>query len=133
MGGIGLGVFVPLLVVAGGAAVLPPFYVALFSFVGLAAMIAVGLVLLTGIAGQTSFGQAAFAGIAAYATAVLTRNYAWSPWASLPVALVLVAVAALIVGAVTVRLSGHFLPLGTIAWGERGVLPVRRAAWAGRL
>ena len=101
-----------------GAALLPTFYVALFSFVGLAAMVATGLVLMTGIAGQTSFGQAAFAGIAAYATAVLTRTYGWSPWLSLPVALALVAAAALVVGAVTVRLSGHFLPLGTIAWGS---------------
>ena len=97
---------------------LPPFYVTLVAYVGLAAMVAIGLVLMTGIAGQTSFGQAAFAGIAAYATAVLTRDYGWSPWLTLPVALGLVAVAALVVGAVTVRLSGHFLPLGTIAWGS---------------
>ena len=113
-----LGAGLPVLAVLAGAALLPPFYVALFSYVGLAAMIAAGLVLMTGIAGQTSFGQAAFAGIAAYATAVLTRDHAWSPWLSLPVALGLVAVAALIVGVVTVRLSGHFLPLGTIAWGS---------------
>ena len=108
----------PVAVVLAGSALLPPFYVALFAFVGLAAMIAVGLVLMTGIAGQTSFGQAAFAGIAAYTTAVLTRNYGWSPWLTLPLALALVAVAAILVGAVTVRLSGHFLPLGTIAWGS---------------
>ena len=108
----------PLLALLAGVALLPPFYVALFSYVGLAAMIAVGLVLMTGIAGQTSFGQAAFAGIAAYTTAVLTRSYGWSPWLTLPVALMLVAVAALLVGVVTVRLSGHFLPLGTIAWGS---------------
>ena len=108
----------PLLAVVLAPIFLPPFYVALFAYVGLAAMISVGLVLMTGIAGQTSFGQAAFAGIAAYATAVLTRDYGWSPWLTMPVALALVAVAALMVGAVTVRLSGHFLPLGTIAWGS---------------
>ena len=113
-----LGAALPLLVVAAAPSLLPDFYVALFSYVGLAALVAVGLVLMTGIAGQTSFGQAAFAGIAAYATAVLTRTYHWSPWLSLPVALALVAVAALVVGLVTVRLSGHFLPLGTIAWGS---------------
>ena len=113
-----LGGALPVAAVLAGAALLPPFYVGLFAYVGLAAMVAVGLVLMTGIAGQTSFGQAAFAGIAAYATAVLTRDYGWSAWASLPVALGLVAVAAVVVGAVTVRLSGHFLPLGTIAWGS---------------
>ena len=113
-----LGGVLPVLAVFTAPALLPPFYVALFAYVGLAAMIAVGLVLMTGIAGQTSFGQAAFAGIAAYATAVLTRDYGWSPWLTLPVALLLVAIAAILVGAVTVRLSGHFLPLGTIAWGS---------------
>ncbi len=113
-----LGGVVPLVVVLAVPGLLPDFYVTLFSYVGLAAMVAVGLVLMTGIAGQTSFGQAAFCGIAAYATAVLTRTYGWSPWLSLPVALALVAVAALIVGLVTVRLSGHFLPLGTLAWGS---------------
>ncbi len=109
---------VPLLVALAAPSLLPDFWVTLFSYVGLAALVAVGLVLMTGVAGQTSFGQAAFAGIAAYATAVLTRGYGWSPWFSLPVALALVAVAALAVGLVTVRLSGHFLPLGTIAWGS---------------
>ncbi len=123
-----LGGVLPVLAVLAGPALLPPFYVALFSYVGLAAMIAVGLVLMTGIAGQTSFGQAAFAGIAAYATAALTRNGGWSPWLTLPVSLALVAVAALVIGAVTVRLSGHFLPLGTIAWGSAasylfGIIP----------
>ncbi len=113
-----LGGLLPLAAVMAGAALLPPFYVSLCSYIGLAAMIAAGLVLLTGIAGQTSFGQAAFAGIAAYATAVLTRNWGWSPWASLPAALALVAVAAALLGALTVRLSGHFLPLSTIAWGS---------------
>ena len=113
-----LGGVLPVLAVLAAPILLPPFYVALFAYVGLAAMIAVGLVLMTGIAGQTSFGQAAFAGIAAYATAVLTRDYGWSPWLTLPVALVLVAIAACLVGVVTVRLSGHFLPLGTIAWGS---------------
>ncbi len=124
-----IGAVVPLIVVLAVPEFLPDFYVTLLSFVGLAAMVAVGLVLMTGIAGQTSFGQAAFTGIAAYATAVLTRTYGWSPWLSLPVALALVAVAALLVGLVTVRLSGHFLPLGTLAWGSAvfylfGTLPI---------
>ena len=108
----------PLLAVVAGPALLPAFYVSLFAYAGMAALVAVGLVLLTGIAGQTSFGQAAFAGVAAYATAVLTGTHGWSPWASLPVALALAAAAALAVGLVTVRLSGHVLALGTIAWGS---------------
>jgi branched-chain amino acid transport system permease protein len=48
-------------------ALLPAFYVTLFGYVGLATLVALGLVLLTGISGQTSFGQATFVGLAAYA------------------------------------------------------------------
>ena len=108
----------PLLGLLAAATLLPPFQVSLAINVGIASLVAVGLVLLTGIAGQASFGQAAFAGIGAYATAALTSAHGWSPWLSLPVALALVLAAALAAGLVTVRLSGHFLPLGTIAWGS---------------
>ena len=112
------GAGLPVGAVIAGAALLPGFYVSLLAYVGIAALVALGLVLLTGVAGQTSFGQAAFAGIAAYTSAVLTTGAGWSPWLSLPVALVLVAAVALLLGLATARLSGHFLPLGTIAWGS---------------
>lgn len=45
--------------------------VSILNYIGLYALVALGLVVLTGITGQTSFGQAAFVGIAAYATALL--------------------------------------------------------------
>src|SRR5204863_2670857 len=47
----------------------------------------------------------------------LTTQYGWSPWASLPASLLVSGAAAVLLGIVTVRLSGHYLPLGTIAWG----------------
>jgi branched-chain amino acid transport system permease protein len=103
--------------VLAGPFLLAPFYVSLMSYVGLASLIALGLVLLTGIGGQTSFGQAAFAGIAAYATAVLSTHAGWSPWLTLPVALFLTGLAAFLIGLVTVRLSGHYIGLATMAWG----------------
>lgn len=96
---------------------LPPFWLTLLDNIGLAALIAMGLVLLTGVGGLTSFGQAAFAGFGAYTSAVLTTAYGINPWLALPVALLTTGIAALLLGALTVRLSGHFLPLGTIAWG----------------
>src|SRR5690606_18563110 len=76
-----------------------------------------GLVLLTGVSGLTSFGQAAFVGIGAYATAWLTTEMAWAPWLALLIALAVTFVAAYVLGAISLRLSGHYLPLGTIAWG----------------
>ncbi len=118
------GVFVALLLVL--PAVLAPFYVTLLNYIGLYALVALGLVLLTGVGGLTSFGQAAFVGLGAYTTAVLSTTpelpgwIAWagvSPWLTLLVGLVFTATVAVVVGSLTLKLSGHFLPLGTIAWG----------------
>ncbi|MGS0892818.1 branched-chain amino acid ABC transporter ATP-binding protein/permease [Burkholderia stagnalis] len=100
-----------------GALQVPEYWITLLNYIGLYAIVAIGLVLLTGIGGMTSFGQAAFVGIGAYATAFLTTQYGVSPWLALLVGVVLTALVALVLGAVTMRLSGHFLPLGTIAWG----------------
>jgi len=96
---------------------MPPFWIVLLDNIGLAALVAMGLVLLTGVGGLTSFGQAAFCGFGAYTTAVLTTAYGVSPWLTLPLSLVVSGIAAVALGLVTVRLSGHYLPLGTIAWG----------------
>ncbi|MBP8267218.1 MAG: metal-dependent hydrolase, partial [Zoogloea sp.] len=107
-------------------ALLPPYYVTLLNYIGISALVAVGLVLLTGVGGLTSFGQAAFVGVGAYTTAVLTTAdnlpgwLAWagqSPWLALIVGLVITATIALLLGSLTLKLSGHYLPLGTIAWG----------------
>ena len=119
-----LGAFLALVVAM--PALLPSFYVTLLNYIGLYAMVALGLVLLTGVGGLTSFGQAAFVGLGAYTTAALTTApalpgwIAWagsSPWATLCLGLLLTVVVALILGSLTLKLSGHFLPLGTIAWG----------------
>jgi branched-chain amino acid transport system permease protein len=95
----------------------PEYWVTLLNYIGLYSIVAIGLVLLTGMGGMTSFGQAAFVGIGAYATAYLSTQYGVSPWLALIIGVVLTALVALILGVVTMRLSGHFLPLGTIAWG----------------
>ena len=52
-------------------------------YIGICALVALGLVLLTGVGGMTSFGQAAFVGIAAYATAWVTTIEGGSPWLGL--------------------------------------------------
>jgi branched-chain amino acid transport system permease protein len=67
--------------------VLGKFGVSLLNDIGIAALVALGLVLLTGIGGATSFGQAAFVGIAAYASAWLTTAHGASPWLGLVFAL----------------------------------------------
>ena len=98
-------------------ALFPTFYVTLFGYVGLATLVALGLVLLTGIGGQTSFGQASFAGLAAYATTMLTRYEGASPIVGLIAGLALAGTVAWLLGMITARLSGHFLALVSVAWG----------------
>jgi branched-chain amino acid transport system permease protein len=93
------------------------FTITLMNYIGIYAIAALGLVLLTGVGGLTSFGQAAFIGIGAYATAWYTAVHGGSPWIGLVLGLVLTGVVATILGATTLRLGGHFLPLSTIAWG----------------
>ena len=106
--------------------VLSEFSITLLNYIGLASLVVLGLVLLTGVSGLTSFGQAAFVGLGAYTTAVLTTStalptaLAWlgaSPWLALLAGLLLTIAVAAALGLITLRLSGHYLPLGTIAWG----------------
>ena len=95
----------------------PEFYVTLMNYIGLATLVTLGLVLLTGVVGVMSFGQQAFMGLAAYTTAVLTITYGVSPWITLFAGLALTAALALALGFITLRLSGHYLAISTIAWG----------------
>ena len=95
----------------------PAFWITQLNYIGIASLAVLGLVLLTGIGGLTSFGQAAFVGIGAYATAYLSTSLAWSPWLSLIIGLGITAISALVLGWITLRMSGHYLPLATIAWG----------------
>ena len=108
-----------LLVLMPGVALLPmpDFWIFQLNYIGLYALTCLGLVLLTGVAGLTSFGQAAFVGIGAYTTAWLTLNLDLSPWLTLFVGLALTGISALGVALITLRMSGHYLPLATIAWG----------------
>src|SRR5689334_18286941 len=77
-------------------------FVTSLTYIGLYALVGIGLVLLTGVARMTSFGQAAFCGLGAYTTALLTTQHAWPAVAALPVSLAVTAVVALVLGLLTV-------------------------------
>jgi branched-chain amino acid transport system permease protein len=96
---------------------IPAYWVTLLNYIGLYTIVALGLVLLTGVAGLTSFGQAAFVGLGAYTTAYLTTVHSFSPWATLLIGFVITGVCAYLIGVITLHLSGHYLPLSTMAWG----------------
>lgn len=97
--------------------VLNTFYISLLSYTGISAIVVVGLVLLTGAGGLTSFGQSAFVGLGAYATAILTTRFGLSPWLGLVAALAVSGLVSIILGYVTLHMSGHYLALLTLAWG----------------
>jgi branched-chain amino acid transport system permease protein len=105
----------------GVAALLPffatPYQLTLLSFVYLYALVALGLVLLTGVAGLISFGQAAFVGIGAYATAYLSVAHQWGGLATLAAVVAISIASAAGIGRLTLSMGGHYLSLATLAWG----------------
>ncbi|NCT82463.1 MAG: branched-chain amino acid ABC transporter ATP-binding protein/permease [Comamonadaceae bacterium] len=94
----------------------PDFWITQLNYIGLFSLVVLGLVLLTGVGGLTSFGQAAFAGVGAYATGYICTVMHLSPWLGLVAGLALTLVLALAIGLLTLRMSGHYLPLATICW-----------------
>lgn len=75
-----------------------PYYLTLLNFFALSAMVALSLYVLTGLAGMTSFAQAAFMGMGAYATALLTVKAGLSPWLGLGAGLLSALLLALLLG-----------------------------------
>lgn len=95
----------------------PGVWIEQINYIGLYALAVIGLVLLTGIAGYLSMGQAPFMGVAAYSSAWVCLTYGLSPWLALPLSLVVTWAIAWFLGQVTLTMSAHYLPLATIAWG----------------
>lgn len=103
-------------VLAAASFLLPSYWLTLLVYGGIASLVCIGLTVMTGCAGIASFGQAAFVGIGAYATALLTIHMGGPAWLGLIASLACTIAAAMFIGWITVRLSGHFLVLGTFAW-----------------
>ncbi|MDB5822641.1 MAG: Branched-chain amino acid transport ATP-binding protein LivG [Herminiimonas sp.] len=98
--------------------VVPGQYVMQLINLGLISLIVVvGLNFITGYCGQINFAQAAFWGIGAYVTAILTLK-GLSFWAALPVAAVVTGLCSLLLGIPTLRLRAYYLAMATIAFGE---------------
>ena len=86
-------------------------------FVGLHAIVVVGLCVLAGYAGQISLGQAAFYGIGAYTSGLLTTRLALDPWLAMVLAMALAAAVAYAFGIPILKLHGHYLAMATLAFG----------------
>jgi branched-chain amino acid transport system permease protein len=70
--------------------------------------------ILGGYAGQVSFGHGVYFGIGAYVAAYFYKAHGWSPLTSWPLALVLSALAAVLIGLPTFRLRGHYFVLASV-------------------
>jgi len=93
------------------------YYLQLFTFIGINTLLTLGLNMLMGYAGQISLGHAAFFGLGAYTSAVLSAHWQCSPWLVLPLVLLMVAFVAFVVGVPTLKLSGYYLGMGTLGFG----------------
>jgi branched-chain amino acid transport system permease protein len=103
--------------ITAGVLVESAYHLQVLIFIGINTLLALSLNMLMGYAGQISLGHAAFYGIGAYTTAVLSTTYNLSPWIALPAAIFMAMAIAYIVGVPTLRLSGYYLGMGTLGFG----------------
>jgi len=94
---------------------------------GINAILALGLSLFLGYAGQISLGHAAFFGIGAYTTAILTTRYALPTFLAFWASAGLAALAAYLIGKPILKLKGYFLALATLGFGEIFLVIVRES------
>ena len=92
-------------------------YTDIMVFAGIYCLITIGLSLLMGYAGQISLGHAAFYGIGAYVSAILTIQYGLNPWVCMCLGMAVTAAVALLVGVPSLKLKGHYLAMATLAFG----------------
>ena len=97
----------------------PPYYVELGSSALIAAMLALSLQLLVGCTGLVSLGHGAFYGLAAYTVYLISpQAKGLSIGITLPVAMLVSALAALLIGALSLRTKGFFFLMVTLAFGQ---------------
>ncbi len=111
-----------LLAFAAGMALLPfalpnEYYLTVLIVAGFYSILVLGLNLLMGYAGQVSLGHAAFYGISAYTTGILTGTYNWPVPAGIAAGLLLVTLVAYLIALPTLKLRGHYLAMGTLGFG----------------
>lgn len=94
---------------------------------GINGILALGLSLFLGYAGQISLGHAAFFGIGAYTTAILTTRYGFPPFVAFWASALVAAALAYLIGSPILKLKGYFLALATLGFGEIFLVVVREA------
>lgn len=114
----GIAALVWIIVVTAAGLGLSSYWQGIGASVGLMALLALGMILVTGYAGQFSLAVGAFYGVGAYGSALLTMNFGWMGIAAIVVSAAVAAAAAYVLGRPIFRLRGHFLAMGTLALSE---------------
>jgi branched-chain amino acid transport system permease protein len=105
------------------------YYLTVMIFIGIHTLLVVGLNLLMGYAGQISLGHAAFFGLGAYTSGILTTTYQLSPWPAMGIALGLTVVVALLVGVPSLKLTGYYLAMATLGFGIIVYILFKELVW----
>ena len=92
-------------------------YTGIMAFAGIYCLITIGLSIFMGYAGQISLGHAAFFGIGAYVSGILTTRFGLDPWLAMLAGILAAALVAVAVGAPSLKLKGHYLAMATLAFG----------------
>ncbi len=93
------------------------YYFNVLNVLALHVLVVLGLTLLMGYAGQVSLGHAAFYGLGAYTSGILTSQYGWPPILGILAAQGVVFLTALLIGLPSLRLKGHYLAMATLGFG----------------
>ena len=104
-----------------------PYHLHTLIMAGIFAVLALSLNLLLGYTGQLSLGHAAFFGIGAYATALLTVKLEWSPWLGLGAAIAVPGLAGWVIGRLALKIRGAYFVLLTISFA--GVISLVSVNW----
>jgi branched-chain amino acid transport system permease protein len=108
-----------------------PFQQRLGALVLLYAIAASAWNIVGGYAGQVSVGHVVFFGCGAYASMAAYAHFALSPLVGIPAGIVIAVAIAAIIGGPTLRLSGHYFSMATIAIAELARLIVTNTEWLG--
>jgi branched-chain amino acid transport system permease protein len=92
------------------------YYLMVLNISALNILVVIGLNLLMGFAGQISLGHAAFFGLGAYLSGILTTTYGFPIWPTLLLAMALTAGVAFGIGIPTLKLEGHYLVMATLGF-----------------
>ncbi len=108
------------------------YYLSLLNFIGIHTLLVVGLNLLMGYAGQISLGHAAFYGLGAYTSGILTTTYGVNPWLALLLGLAVGSLTAFVIGIPALKLRGYYLAMATLGFGIIVYIVLNEAqSWTG--